>query len=797
MAKIKIESQITLLAVIIAVAVITSGFFAWKSLSNIVSSIHEETRPDNRLFLLKDITNDLSAVENNARLYILTDNANNQQSYNSLQNNITRKIHELYEITPPRHQSRELVDSFQLLTISKVKLWNGILQLHENTETTETEFSEIYEQLEKQKLDTTITITEKKSIFRRIFGSTKQIADTTITERKIQTDEFREQIRELQKDISEKDEEVNLLESNLIAQNIFITKKINRLVTQAEQNEARSLINKTNEADRLATLTYKRLAGFSIAAVLLLLLVLFILFKYVSKRRAFENGLKKARTEAENLARAKEQFAANVSHEMRTPVNAIYGLAEQLLRRKNNDNLDEQISVLAQSSHHLNQIINDTLDFTKIQTGKIRFDAVHFSPEQVFHEIYSLQKYSAVQKGIALEFELNDNLPEALVGDPLRLKQILINLIGNAIKFTPEGKVAFQAKASKKQNGEIELRMQVADTGIGISKDEQKTIFEEFVQAGNHEGKKYRGTGLGLAIVKKLTELQDGKIDLDSEPDVGTTISLTIPYPAGDAGKIEKPAAGLQEVPDYIKQLRVLIADDEEFNRFVLKSVFNKWNIQFIEATNGNEAVRLALNETFDIVMMDLRMPGKNGIEATQEILKTKPDTKIIAITATENKHEKQQCIDAGMTAFLPKPFSEEQLFAVMHSSINKPDKGEKTSDHQNSVAAFEKMAGGEQDFLKEMVTLFIRSTENGLAEISGAIEKGTGQEIADAAHKIAPQCKQIGEMKLYAKLKELEKIAENKPADKQIMNDLFTQIDDTIKTINRKLKNYLQQMKN
>ncbi|MFW6309668.1 MAG: ATP-binding protein, partial [Prolixibacteraceae bacterium] len=520
-----------------------------------------------------------------------------------------------------------------------------------------------------------------------------------------------------------------------------------------------------------------------------------LLSNYVKKRRAYESGLQQARTEAENLARAKEQFAANVSHEMRTPVNAIYGLAEQLLRRKNNENLDEQISVLAQSSHHLNQMINDTLDFTKVQTGKLRFNAVHFSPEQVFHEIYSLQKFSALQKGISLELEVDKNLPKALIGDPLRLKQILINLLGNAIKFTKEGKVVFHAKASETQNGKIDLQMQVADTGIGIPKEDQQKVFEEFVQAENREGKKYRGTGLGLAIVKKLTELQNGKIDLESEPGTGTTVRLSIPYPKGNTEKIEKAETGVQEIPGFIKQLRVLVADDEEFNRFVLQSLFNKWNIQFREAKNGEEAVQLAISEDFDIVMMDVRMPKKNGIQATKEILNARPDTKIIAITATENIQEKQQCIDAGVAAFLPKPFSEEQLFAAIHSSVNKQVIKEKQKKNEPALAELKKMAGNDYNFLKEMITLFIRTAENGLAEISAAIKKRNRQEIADAAHKIAPQCKQMRQMQLYDKIKELEKIAENEPADIEKMSNLFSQINDNISAINRELRDYLKQM--
>lgn len=793
MAKFRIESQITLLAVIIAAAVVTSGYFAWKSLSNIVSSIHEEALPDNKLFLIKDVANDLSAIENNARLFVLTDNRNSLESYDSLQTNITGKLQALYTITLPESDERTLVDSFRLMAVSKVKLWNDVLNLHQKSKDNENEFSEIYNRLEEQKFDTITTTTEKKGLLRRIFGKKKVVTDTTIVESEFEKDELRDQIEEVQNEISERDEQINLLESNLIAQNLVITNKINRLISKAEQNEKQSLIKKTNEADRLATLTFKRLAGFSIMAVVLLLLVVFMLYKYLNKRRKYERGLQKARQEAENLAQAKEQFAANVSHEMRTPVNAIFGLAEQLLRRKNNQNLDEQISVLAQSASHLNQIINDTLDFSKIQAGRIRFDAVHFSPEQVFREIHSLQKFSAMQKGIELNLHLSSKMPPAVIGDPLRLKQILLNIAGNAIKFTGQGKVEIRADVKEKKDDRYNIRLRISDTGIGISKEDLKIIFDEFVQAENQDGKKYRGTGLGLSIVKKLVELQGGTITIESEPGNGTEVIVVIPYQEGDPEKIEKTRTGTTEVPDYFRQIRVLLADDEEFNRFLFKAIFDKWNIHYSEATNGEEAVEMALNDDFDIVMMDVRMPKKNGLEATAEILQHKPSAKIIAITATNDKAEMKRCTDAGMSGFLPKPFSEEQLFAVIHSTANKETDAKTENEPENYLSEMERMAAGDEVFLKEMILLFIQSTENGVAKIAAGIKEKNWQEVSEKAHKIAPQCRQIGNKQLYSNIKELEKSAEAQPVDEEKINRLFAAVDKKIKDINRFFSNYLQ----
>lgn len=793
MAKFRIESQITLLAVIIAAAVITSGYFAWKNLSQIVNSIHQEARPDNKLFLIKDIATDLSAIENIVRLYVLTNNEDNLKPYEELQFGITDKIQELYALSQPGTDERERIDSIRNLAVTKVQLWQKVLNLHKESKGVEPEFSEVYSHLEQQKFDTIRNETVKEGFFRKLFGKKKVIVDTTIVERDLGKDEIRERIRQLENEIIEQGEQTNLLESNLINQNIQITNKLNALIAQAELEEANSLIEETLEADRLANLTYKRLAGFSIAAVLLLLLVLYLLFNYLKKARSYEQGLKKARQEAENLAQAKEKFAANVSHEMRTPVNAIYGLAEQLLKRKNNEKLNEQISVLAQSARHLNHIINDTLDFTKIQAGKLKFETVHFSPQKVFEEVVALQKYIAAKKDILLEFQPAKNLPDALVGDPLRLKQILINLVGNAIKFTDKGKVSFYARSEKQDDNIYNLQMEIRDTGIGISKENLEIIFDEFVQAENQEGKKYRGTGLGLAIVKKLVELQGGAVSVDSEPGIGTSVKVNIPYPEGDINEIEVERPESYEVYDQFKQLRILIADDEEFNRFLFKGIFDKWGIDYSEATNGEEAVEEALQNDFDIILMDMRMPKKNGIEATKAILNKKPDAKIIAITATNNKNEHNACIEAGMLGFIPKPFSEKLLFETIHSTIDANEVILKTEKQNKYIAEMEQIANGNDTFLKEMILIFIRSTESGIGNLKTALKNNDWETISETAHKIAPQCKHINEQELYKNIKELEQMTSIPPVDKAKAERSIRTIAKKLEIINNEFRNFLE----
>eukprot|EP00764_Aduncisulcus_paluster_P004180 gnl/Carplike_NY0171/1670_a2256_378.p1 GENE.gnl/Carplike_NY0171/1670_a2256_378~~gnl/Carplike_NY0171/1670_a2256_378.p1 ORF type:complete len:431 (-),score=32.43 gnl/Carplike_NY0171/1670_a2256_378:276-1568(-) len=408
MSKLKIEIPITFLSLIIGAAVVTSGYFAYKSLSNIVYSIHQEATPDYQLFLVKDLAADLTSLENNARLYILTNKKNDLVPYQTLRKQIVSKVEDLRHSNTASPEEQLLADSLTTLALQKIELWQKVLNLHRSAQNVDTSsFIEIYSKLDEEKLDTIQTETEKKGLLRKIFGGKKTIIDTTIVKRELEPEEIKEQIQNLEseiKEIQEKGEEKNILESKLISKNMVLVNKLNELVKLAEKNENDKLIEKTNEADRLAGITYKRMAIFTVTAVILLLVVLFVLFNYLKKMREYQQALKKAKLEAENLAVAKEKFAANVSHELRTPVNAIYGLTEQLAQKPMDETTNELVSVLSKSAIHLKNVINDTLDFSKIQANKLKLKKIDFSPAEIFKEVIALQKFEAEKKKQYIKF---------------------------------------------------------------------------------------------------------------------------------------------------------------------------------------------------------------------------------------------------------------------------------------------------------------------------------------------------------------------------------------------------------
>jgi len=790
MAKLRIEVQVTLLAVIIAGSVIATGYLAYKSLSNIVFSVQQEATPDYQLFVIKDIASDLATIENSVRLYVLTNEKQNLEPYRQTSEVVKNKLKKLQNNYSPEYAA--MIDSFHTLALEKIDIWQGILDLHNSAQSKAPAFSEIYSKLEVTPVDTVITESKEKGFLKGIFGKRKVTFDTLLVEQNLERTQLRDEIQDIESSMKEKDSQINILESKLIERNGEIGKKLNQLVQWGERYEAGKRFSKIEEAHRLAQITYKRLAMFSAAAVVLLLAVIFLLFNYQRKTRAYQRALKKAKKKAEDLARAKEQFAANVSHELRTPVNAIYNIAEQLHTQTPGDSFNRQLAVLAQSASHLKSIINDTLDFSKSQANKLSLKSVHFSPASVFEEVTKVQEPEAKNKGIELIYSPEEPLTEALLGDPLRLKQILINLVGNAVKFTDFGKVELKVKAESDNAQKTWLHFKVTDTGIGISKENQQVIFDEYVQTDNFSGKKYSGTGLGLAIVKKLVEMQDGTISVESEPGAGTTMSVSIPFLTGDPSQITHETFFAPEIPAYFKKREILIADDETFNRFVLINILNKWGVKYQEAKNGSEAVSLALKNTFDLIFMDMRMPQKNGLEAAREILGKKPDARIVAVTASDRIADQEASKKAGMAGFLVKPFSEQELFEVVAQVWNPalPDKNVKT-DPKINPDDLEKIAAGDPGFFKEMILLWFKTAESGLKTLEKAVAEKEWETVSETAHKMAAPCKHLKAEELYEKLKMLENISEINPGENKIM-ELFAAVKTETAEVIEFLKQFL-----
>ncbi len=378
----------------------------------------------------------------------------------------------------------------------------------------------------------------------------------------------------------------------------------------------------------------------------------------------------RAKELAEDAAQAKSQFLSTMSHEIRTPLNAVIGLANLLAENNPREDQRENIKVLQSSSVNLLAILNDVLDLSKIEAGKMVMESVEFSVKDTIQTIRNLYVNTANQKSINFLVELDVNIPNLLKGDSLHLNQILSNLVSNAIKFTHHGYVKVIAKIINNSQESCIIQFKVNDTGIGIPADKIDSIFDVFTQADTNTTRNYGGTGLGLAICKKLLHMQNSKLVVKSELGSGSTFTFDLVFKRIAPNNMEVKSKVIEQAIIDLKGTNLLVADDNQINVFVIKQFLNNWGVKISVAENGEEALNLALANDFDIVLMDLHMPIMDGFEATKEILKQKPNTKIIAITATTEDEVGYGIANAGMVGFVMKPFQPEDLAAKITAAL-------------------------------------------------------------------------------------------------------------------------------
>ncbi|MTI87667.1 MAG: response regulator [Balneolaceae bacterium] len=376
--------------------------------------------------------------------------------------------------------------------------------------------------------------------------------------------------------------------------------------------------------------------------------------------------LEVASRELEKSTRAKSDFLATMSHEIRTPMNAILGMTHLLKEDEPRKDQIEPINILDFSGKTLLSLIDDILDFSKIEAGKIEFEHIDFELDKLINVILESFRVTAENKGINLKVTVDEGVPNALVGDPARLTQILNNLLSNALKFTEEGEVELAIKVSDRVDKELHMQFIVSDTGIGIEEERKETIFESFTQASQNTKRLFGGTGLGLTICKQLVELQNGSITLESEEGVGSTFYVDLTFEKGTDTADANINMDSSVNGRGLKGLRVLLAEDNLVNQKVMNRFLERWDVEMKVVANGQEAVVAAKENVYDVVLMDLQMPTMDGYEATGEIRRLDDPNKrkvpIIALTAAALKEVKERVYASGMNDFVTKPFNPAEL---------------------------------------------------------------------------------------------------------------------------------------
>ena len=386
-----------------------------------------------------------------------------------------------------------------------------------------------------------------------------------------------------------------------------------------------------------------------------------------------EEELRKARDDAQRMSRTKDEFLANMSHEIRTPMNGVIGTLQLLEDTSLTESQHEYVKVAYKSADALLSILNDILDLSKIEAGKLEFESIPFDLRDIVNDVVVLHALKAEQIGIYLKSEIDGRIPERVVGDPTRMRQVLVNLISNAIKFTSEGGVVVRLKLKLKDEKEVLIRIEVEDTGVGIPTNKHQKLFLAFEQADGSTTRKHGGSGLGLAIVRQLVEMMHGNLGIDSEVGVGSKFWFVIPL--GIACDDEVVAQVVDDKKPVVLEGRVLLVEDNPINQMVAKKMLEKIGLQSVLAENGRQALEILKQERFDAVLMDCQMPEMDGFEATrlwreQEILSHSGYLPIIAMTANVMEGDRERCLASGMDDYLGKPVRKAELGAVLQRWI-------------------------------------------------------------------------------------------------------------------------------
>ncbi|MDH3577653.1 MAG: ATP-binding protein [Gammaproteobacteria bacterium] len=511
-----------------------------------------------------------------------------------------------------------------------------------------------------------------------------------------------------------------------------------------------------------------------------------------TKLSSVKSELETARDDALALAKAKSEFLARMSHEIRTPMNGVLGMVE-LLNSTPLDNTQKNYALtIHESADSLLDIINDVLDFSKIEAGKLRLENLVFDLHAFLTDTVESLASLADQKGLRLDCIVPEGPALAVHGDPFRLRQVLVNLIGNAIKFTEKGSVQLRVTAIDDDADHMNFYFEVADTGVGIARENQQVIFDSFSQEDGTTSRRFGGTGLGLAISLQLVEMMGGQICVESESGQGSVFSFTLRLKASRESEFSTSARSLQKGIFKLKDKsaavgllrgRVLLAEDNAVNQAVAVGMLAAMDVEVVVAKDGNETLERLLCESFDAVLMDCQMPELDGYQATQAIrqLESKSGEKpvpIIAITANALSGDREKCLSAGMNTYLSKPFTGEQLYTALSKYLDRvetsplqvvKDHMAEESDAPDSQPArqpidpsvldalFELQQAGSPDLVKEVVQAYLESSRELATKLHAAIELADAEGVVASAHTLKSSSANVGALKLADLCKTLE----------------------------------------
>lgn len=824
-----IKGKLFSIILIAALSVTISWALSNFTFKKVVDSIEEISKPNERIRLTNHLSYSLSKMVQFQRKQLIDRNVHNEIKYPDIEY-LMQTLDTLRTTSGENKILLQKIDSMEMIIWKYDSLLSNYLELYAGF-IDYNKLSSSYHSLTEfisfiaNEIDSSVVTTETKTttttvypseiliedaeikltFFQRLFGrsNTDGLAESvpqpqpqpqttvkeelnvridtlTIAQREKIVKDFEESVLKL--DQYHRIKSIELAQSELILIN-HTNQYINQLrdlLRAIEDDELNRITANNAMLFKTVNVSMKRMTYIMILFVILSTVLAFMVFSDIAQSNQYRKELIKAKEEAEYLSMVKQRFLANMSHEIRTPLQSIIGFSEQVIKQENPSK--EAIRIIQRSSEHLLQIINEVLDYSRIISGKFSFDRVRFNMHELVDEVAETMKFQAAQKDILFLSNYSIDPTKYYKGDPFRLKQVLYNILGNAIKFTSQGSVTLKINSTVKPP-ETEFHFQIEDTGIGLSQDDLKIIFNEFEQAYSPEQTDAKGTGLGLSISKSLVELQGGSITASSVLGKGSVFSFTIRYENSE--KPEHLSLTDEKTRKPYFKGKVMVIDDDIFILKLCSEILGRSNIEHSCFSKPTEALN-HWSSDYNMVLLDIRMPEMNGFELCS-ILREKADKnlKIVAFSAHKVEDKRETMMKRGFDGLILKPFKEHELLSVF--DIYTPVNGYNIETLEKSQLM--QMSGGDPDFLTDILATFLHETKQDIQHLEKHIKQKALKETLELMHKLAGRVGQIGAVSLSVKIRKLE--AEmNK-------NNRFPEIDTEFMTIFNELESVIKTVEN
>lgn len=830
--KSSIKIKVILGYIFVFIAILSSLFIAYGSYNKLLDSVISLSKPDAEITRMNRVLTNLSEAENKIRIYSLTKKEKYLTHYAENILDIQSDLDSLRAYSPDSSKSIFLIDSMNFLLEERADKLERFVRLKRSKEKenlSQKAMKQLSEASDATKtkiktttttttiLDTVVTAVEmqqqdrekekSKSFLSKLFSKKKEeqvdSTETVIqrTEVKVDTSYLPQAdslLRSLETMLqtAQAKEELNRAilsreELRLLEENTLIWDKIKLLLRQLERERLEQLAIDTNLAKKTANdsifiISIIIIVGFALG----ILFIIFILTD-ITKSNFYRSELVVAKGKAEKLAKVKEDFLAIMSHEIRTPLNAIIGFTNQLNKTRLEEKQKDFVRVLKNSSKHLLGLVNEILDLSKIEAGKLHIENIPFRPHSLVFDVFDVLKVNAENRDFNFNWEYIGDPKINLDSDPFRIKQILLNLGSNAIKFTHEGEVTIKASITPSDNYSI-FEVNVIDSGIGIDESKLETIFEDFSQADSFSARKYGGTGLGLAISRRLSRLLGGDLVVESELNKGSCFTLRIPLLESKEESSEFTGIKEIQIPASLKEKMFLVADDDPYSLLLLKTIFAGWGFKADFVEDGLKAFELIQKKDYDLILTDIHMPEMGGIELCRQIRKLsqteKSEIPIVALTANVRESDLQEYLHSGMTECLVKPFDEAKLIQMLMDLFDHKEEDDlfeiQTVDVLEEENLFDlsqiKQFTDDQELINEILQQFILSANENIALLKEGLEKKDYIGIGEIAHKMLSSFNQLKVIDVVPLLMELEEILHKKENAKPQLED----ISDLIKEV-------------